>query len=89
MKTTEEIKDWIAELKAERRGGLVTQQMVLGNTGALSALKWVLDTKPDADAVRLKINELHVKRNEMIADEMAGVGYGAMAEALKWVLRDD
>lgn len=89
MKNTDEITDWLKELKAERRGGLVTKQMVLGNTGAISALTWVLDTTADADAVKLKINELQVKRNESMADEMAGVGYGAMIEALKWVLRAD
>lgn len=88
MKNSDEITDWLRELKAERRGSLVTKQMVLGNTGAIGALKWALDTTADADAVRLKINELQVKRNETMTDEMAGVGYGAMIEALKWVLRD-
>jgi len=86
MKNTDEIKEWLSELKSERRS-LVTKQMVLGNTGAMGALTWVLDTEADDDAVRLKINELEVKRNESMADEMARVGYGAMIEALKWVLR--
>jgi hypothetical protein len=88
MKTSDDISDWLSELKAERRGGLVTKQMVLGNSGAMSALTWVLKTNPDPDAVRLKINELQVQRNETMTDEMAGVGYGAMIEALKWVLRE-
>lgn len=88
MKTPDEINDWLDELKAERRS-LVTKQMVLGNGGAMSALTWVLGTTPDDDTVRLKINELQVKRNEEMADEMAGVGYGAMIEALKWVLRPE
>lgn len=88
MKTTEQVTDWLKELKAERRDA-VTKQMVFGNTGATNALKWMLATKPDADAVRLKINELQVNRNEAMTDELATVAYGAMIEALKWVLRDD
>ncbi|MCW4384211.1 hypothetical protein OH146_00305 [Salinibacterium sp. SYSU T00001] len=88
MKNTDEIREWLDELRGERRS-LVTKQMVLGNAGAMNALTWVLDTSPDADAVRLKVNELQVKRNETMADEMASVGYGAMIEALSWVLRDN
>lgn len=88
MKTTEQVTDWLKELKAERRDA-VTKQMVFGNTGATNALKWMLATNPDADAVRLKINELQVNRNEAMTDELATVAYGAMIEALKWVLRDD
>jgi hypothetical protein len=52
-------------------------------------LKWVLATSPDDDAVRLKINELQVSRNEAMTDELATIAYGAMIEALKWVLRKD
>jgi Tol biopolymer transport system component len=88
MKTTEQVTDWLKELKAERRDA-VTKQMVFGNTGATNALTWMLATNPDADAVRLKINELQVNRNEAMTDELATVAYGAMIEALKWVLRDD
>lgn len=88
MKTTEQVKDWLNELKAERRDA-VTKQMVFGNTGATNALKWVLDTAPDEDAIRLKINELQVTTNESIGDELATVAYGAMIESLKWVLRED
>lgn len=88
MKTTEQVTDWLKELKSERRDA-VTKQMVFGNTGAMNALKWVLATSPDEDAVRLKINELQVSSNEAIADELATVAFGAMIEALKWVLRAD
>lgn len=88
MKNTDEINEWLRELRGERRS-LVTKQMVLGNAGAMNALSWVLDTSPDADAITLKINELQVKRNETMADEMASVGYGAMIESLAWVLRED
>jgi hypothetical protein len=88
MKTTEEVTEWLKELKAERRDS-VTKQMVFGNTGATNALKWVLATSPDDDAVRLKINELQVSLNESMTDELAIVAYGAMIEALKWVLRQD
>ncbi len=88
MKTREQVTDWLRELKAERRDA-VTKQMAFGNTGASNALKWVLDTSPDDDAVRLKINELQVTRDEAFADELATVAYGAMIEALKWVLRQD
>ncbi len=88
MKTTEQVTDWLKELKAERRDA-VTKQMLFGNTGAVNALKWVLATKPDDDAVRLKINELQVSRNEVMTDELATVAYGAMIESLKWVLRED
>ena len=86
MKTTEQVKDWLKELKAERRD-LVTKQMAFGNTGAMNALKWVLQTSPGEDALRLKINELQVTSNESITDELAIVAYSAMIEALKWVLR--
>jgi hypothetical protein len=88
MKNTEQVTDWLKELKAERRDA-VTKQMVFGNTGAMNALKWVLATSPDDDAVRLKINELQVSRNEAMTDELATVAYGAMIETLKWVLRAD
>jgi len=88
MKTTAQVTDWLKELKAERRDA-VTKQMLFGNTGATNALKWVLATSPDADAVRLKINELQVSRNEAMTDELATVAYGAMIEALNWVLRED
>ncbi|MEX1078340.1 MAG: hypothetical protein WED09_04455 [Homoserinimonas sp.] len=88
MKTTEQVTDWLKELKAERRDA-VTKQMVFGNTGAMNSLKWVLATSPDEDAVRLKINELQVSRNDAMTDELATVAYGAMIEALKWVLRAD
>ena len=88
MKTPEQVKDWLKELKGERRD-LVTKQMVFGNAGAMNALKWVLDTSPGADDVRLKINELQVTSNENITDELATIAYGAMIEALKWVLRAD
>lgn len=88
MKTTEQVKDWLQELKSERRDA-VTKQMAFGNTGATNALKWVLQTSPGEDDVRLKINELQVTRNEAITDELATVAYGAMIEALKWVLRTD
>lgn len=88
MKTTEQVTDWLKELKAERRDA-VTKQMLFGNTGATNALKWMLATKADADAVRLKINELQVSRNEAMTDELATVAYGAMIEALNWVLRED
>lgn len=88
MKTTEQVAEWLKELKGEQRD-LVTKQMVFGNTGAMNALKWVVETSPDADAVRLKINELQVTSNESITDELKNVSYGAMIEALKWVLRAD
>lgn len=88
MKTTEELSEWLRELKAERRDA-VTKQMAFGNTGARNALKWALDTSADEDAVRLKINELQVSRDEAITDELAQVAFGAMIEALKWVLRKD
>ncbi len=88
MKTREQVTDWLRELKAERRDA-VTKQMAFGNTGASNALKWVLDTAPNDEAVRLKINELQVTRDEEFADELASVAYGAMIEALKWVLRQD
>lgn len=88
MKTTEQVTDWLKELKGERRDA-VTKQMVFGNTGATNALKWVLATAPDDDAVRLKINQLQVSRNDAMTDELATVAYGAMIEALTWVLRED
>jgi hypothetical protein len=88
MKTTEQVTDWLKELKSERRDA-VTKQMLFGNTGATNALKWVLATAPDEDAVKLKINELQVSRNEAMTDELATVAFGAMIEALKWVLRAD
>lgn len=88
MKTTDQVKDWLKELKAERRDA-VTKQMVFGNTGATNALKWVLAASPSEEELRLKINELQVAGNESITDEMATVGYSAMIEALKWVLRTD
>lgn len=88
MKTTEQVTDWLKELRAERRD-TITKQMVFGNTGATNALTWMLATNPDADAVQLKINELQVNRTEAMTDELATVAYGAMIEALKWVLRDD
>lgn len=88
MKTTEQVTDWLKELKGERRDA-VTKQMVFGNTGAINALKWVLATSPDEDAVRLKINELQVSSNEAMTDELATVAFGAMIETLNWVLRAD
>jgi len=88
MKTKEQVTDWLKELKSERRDA-VTKQMVFGNTGAMNALKWVLATSPDEDAVKLKINELQVSRNEVMTDELATVAFGAMIEALKWVLKAD
>lgn len=88
MKTTEDVTEWLRELGAERRDA-VTKQMVFGNTGATNALKWVLATSPDDDAVRLKINELQVSLGDAMTDELATVAYGAMIEALKWVLRED
>lgn len=88
MKTTEEVTEWLDELKAERRDS-VTKQMAFGNTGATNALTWVLATSPDEDAVRMKINELQVILGEAMTDELATVAYGAMIEALKWVLRRD
>lgn len=88
MKTREQVSEWLRELKAERRDA-VTKQMAFGNAGASNALKWVLDTSPDDDAVKLKINELQVTRDESFGDELASVAYGAMIEALKWVLRQD
>ena len=88
MKTTEDVTEWLKELGAERRDA-VTKQMVFGNTGATNALKWVLATSPDDDAVRLKINELQVSLGDAMTDELATVAYGAMIEALKWVLRED
>ena len=44
---------------------------------------------PSEEELRLKINELQVTRNESITDEVATVGYSAMIEALKLVLRAD
>lgn len=89
MKTAEEVSSWLKDLKAERRRHLVTKQMVFGNTGAMNALKWVLASSPNAEDVRLKINELQVNMNESIGDELATIAYGAMVEALNWVLRED
>ena len=88
MKTLDQVTDWLNELKSERRDA-VTKQMVLGNAGAMNALKWVLVTTPTEEELRLKINELQVTRNESFTDEMATVGYSAMIESLKWVLRTD
>src|SRR5690606_36264659 len=88
MKTMDEVKDWLKELKAERRDA-VTKQMAFGNMGATNALQWVVSTNPDEDQLKLKINELQVTRNENFTDELATVAYGAMIEALKWVLRND
>lgn len=88
MKTTEQVKDWLKELKSERRDA-VTKQMVFGNTGAMNALKWVLAASPDEEELKLKINELQVSRDESITDELATVAYSAMVESLKWVLRED
>lgn len=88
MKTNEQVKDWLKELKAERRD-LVTKQMAYGNTGAINALKWVLAGTRSEEEVRLKLNEVQVSANEAITDELASVAYGAMAEALRWVLRAD
>ena len=88
MKSPEQVKDWLKELKAERRDA-VTKQMAFGNTGATNALRWVLATSPSEEALRLKINELQVSSNDAIGDEMATIGYGAMIEALGWVLRSD
>lgn len=88
MKNTEQVTEWLKELKAERRD-LVTKQMVFGNTGAMNALTWFLAAPRTEDEVRLKLNELQVTANESMGDELATVAYGATTEALKWVLRAD
>jgi hypothetical protein len=89
MKTAEEVNGWLKDLKAERRGGLVTKQMVIGNTGAMNALKWVLASSPSAEEVRVKVNELNATTNDSIGDEVTAIAYSAMIAALNWVLQDD
>lgn len=86
MKSNEQVSDWLKDLKAERRRGFVTKQMAFGNTGAMNALTWFLDTAPTEDDVRLKINALQVTANESFGDELATVAFSAMIAALTWVL---
>ncbi|WP_157962432.1 hypothetical protein [Homoserinimonas sp. OAct 916] len=89
MKTMEEVGDWLSELQSQRRRDLVTKQMAFGNTGAMNALKWVVNTSAGEEEVQLKINELQIASGEAMGDEMASVAYSAMIAALNWVLGRD
>lgn len=85
MKTMEEVNEWLTELKSQRRRDLVTKQMAFGNTGAMNALKWVVNTSPNEEEIQLKINELRLATGETMGDELASVAYSAMIAALNWV----
>lgn len=89
MKTMGEVSEWLSELSSQRRRDLVTKQMAFGNTGALNALKWVVNTSPSEEEIRLKVNELQVASGDAIGNEMASVAYSAMIAALNWVIGSD